>query len=124
VISFFSLLAILVACLGLVGLSAFAASRRTKEIGIRKVLGSSVQNIFLLLSREFIILVLVATLIAIPIIWYGMSQWLEGFAFRINIDWWIYLVAAAITFAIAMATVSYQSLKAAYINPADVLKDE
>jgi putative ABC transport system permease protein len=124
VISFFSLLAILVACLGLVGLSAFAASRRTKEIGIRKVLGSSIQNIFLLLSKEFIVLVLVATLIAVPIIWYGMSQWLEGFAFRISIDWWIYLVAASITFLIAMATVSYQSLKAAYINPADVLKDE
>jgi len=124
VVSFFSLLAILVACLGLVGLSAFAASRRTKEIGIRKVLGSSVQNIFMLLSKEFVILVLVATLIAVPIIWYGMTQWLEGFAFRINIDWWIYLVAASITFVIAMATVSYQSLKAAYINPADVLKDE
>ncbi len=124
VISFFSLLAILVACLGLVGLSAFAASRRTKEIGIRKVLGSSIQNIFLLLSKEFILLVLLATLIAVPIIWYGMSQWLEGFAFRISISWWIYVVAAGITFVVAMATVSYQALKAAYINPADVLKDE
>lgn len=121
---FFAILAILVACLGLIGLSAFSASQRVKEISIRKVLGSSVSNIFLLLSKDFFQLVLIANVIAIPFVWYFQDQWLEGFAFQTEISWWVYVLAGFVTLAIAILTISYQSVKAAHLNPADVLRNE
>ena len=120
----FSLLAILIACLGLLGLISFAAESRTKEVGIRKVLGASVSNIFLLLSREFLILLGVSILIAWPVAWYIMNKWLEKFAYRIELDIWTFILAAIIALVIAAATVSFQAVKAATANPADSLRYE
>ncbi len=125
VFGFFAILAIFVACLGLFGLASFTAVQRTKEIGVRKVLGSSVPNIFLLLSRDFLKLVLIANLIAIPIIWVVMDQWwLNTFVFRISVGPSVFILAAAITVAIALVTVSYQSLSAALTNPVKSLRYE
>ncbi len=124
VFSFFSLLAIFVACLGLFGLASFSASRRTKEIGIRKALGSSVPAIFVLVSKEYVKLILIANLIAVPIVWLLMNQWLQTFAFRIGIEIWIFLLAAVVTLIIALITVSFQSIKAALISPAHSLRYE
>ncbi len=120
----FSLLAIFVASLGLFGLASFTASQRTKEIGIRKVLGSSVPNIFLLLSKDFLKLVIIANVIAIPLVWLLMDKWLGTFAFRIEIGIWIFAVATVITTFIALATVSYQSITAALANPVKSLRYE
>lgn len=125
VFGFFAGLAIVVACLGLFGLASFTAVQRTKEIGIRKVLGSSVPNIFLLLSKDFLKLVLVANVIAVPIIWVIMDQWwLNSFTFRIEIGVAVFLLSALITTFIALATVSYQSLAAAVTNPVKSLRYE
>lgn len=124
VFGFFALLAIFVASLGLFGLASYTASQRTKEIGIRKVMGSSVSGIFLLLSKDFLKLVLIANVIAIPLVWSLMNQWLNGFAFRINIGVWIFAVAALVTTFIALATVSYQSITAATANPIKSLRYE
>jgi putative ABC transport system permease protein len=124
VFGFFALLAIFVASLGLFGLASFTASQRTKEIGIRKVLGSSVPNIFLLLSKDFLKLVVIANIIAIPLVWLLMNNWLDTFAFRINIGVWIFVVSAAITTFIALITVSYQSISAAVANPVRSLRYE
>lgn len=124
VFGFFALLAILVACLGLFGLSSFTATQRTKEIGIRKVLGSTVPNILLLLSRDYFKLVLVASAVAVPIVWWLIEQWLTGFAFRINVTPLPFLIAALLTLVIALVTVSYQTVKAALSNPVDALRYE
>ncbi|HEY0652950.1 MAG TPA: ABC transporter permease [Chryseosolibacter sp.] len=125
VFGFFAALAIVVACLGLFGLASFTAVQRTKEIGIRKVLGSSVPNIFLLLSKDFLKLVLIANVIAVPIIWVIMDQWwLNSFTFRIEIGVAVFVLAALITTLIALATVSYQSLAAAVTNPVKSLRYE
>jgi putative ABC transport system permease protein len=124
VFSFFAMLAIFVACLGLFGLASFTAAQRTKEIGIRKVLGSSVPNIFLLLSRDFLILVIVANIIAVPLVWILMEKWLNSFAFRIEMNVWFFGVSAVITFLIALLTVSYQSINAAVANPVKSLRYE
>lgn len=124
VFGFFAGLAIFVACLGLFGLASFTSSQRTKEIGIRKVLGSSVTGVFFLLSKDFLKLVAVANLIAIPAVWYIMDQWLSGFAFRINIGVWIFIVSGLLTTLIALATVSYQSISAATANPVKSLRYE
>jgi putative ABC transport system permease protein len=124
VFGFFAGLAIFVACLGLFGLASFTATQRTKEIGIRKVLGSTVPNIFLLLSRDFLTLVVVANVIAIPLVWLIMDNWLDTFAFRINIGIWIFAIAAVITTLIALVTVSYQSITAAVANPVKSLRYE
>src|ERR1700741_3977806 len=113
----FSVLAILIACLGLFGLAAFIAEQRTKEIGIRKVLGASVSGIIELLSRDFIRLVLIAFVIAIPTAWWIMNRWLQDFAYRISIGWWIFLVAGVLAVAVALFTVSFQAIKAAIANP-------
>ena len=120
----FSGLAILIACLGLFGLSAFATEQRTKEIGIRKALGASVTGLLALLSRDFLKLIGIAFLIAIPLAYYGMRQWLEDFAYRIDISWEIFLVAGVLTLAIALATVSYQALRAALADPVKALRHE
>jgi putative ABC transport system permease protein len=124
VFGFFSMLAIFVASLGLFGLASYTASQRTKEIGIRKVLGSSVPAIFVLLSKDFLKLVLVSNIIAIPIVWYLMDKWLSGFAFRIEIGLGVFIVAAFITAMIALITVSYQSISAAVTNPVKSLRYE
>ncbi len=124
VVFIFAGLAILIACLGLFALAAFATERRTKEIGIRKVLGASTSNIIGLLSKDFLKLVIVAFVIAAPIAWYAMNQWLQDFAYRIDIQWWVFLVAGIAAVAIAFLTVSFQSLKAAMANPVGALKAE
>lgn len=120
----FSGLAIIIACVGLFGLSAFTASQRTKEIGIRKVLGASVSGVVLLLTKEFTKLVLLAFLIASPLAWWMMDQWLSSFAFRISLSAGSFLVAGLVATTIAWGTVSYQSIKAAIVNPVKSLKNE
>jgi putative ABC transport system permease protein len=115
---------ILIACLGLFGLAAFVAEQRTKEIGIRKVLGASVNGLVGLLTKDFMKLVLVAALIAFPIAWWGMHKWLEDFAFRIGIPWWIFILAGVIAAFIAFITISLQAVKAAMANPVKNLRTE
>lgn len=124
VFGLFAFLAILVACFGLLGLSAYNVLQRTKEIGIRKVLGASVQHVLFILSKDFIYLVLVSFVIATPITWLIMHNWLEGFAYRINIGWWVFLVAGVLALLIALATITTQALKAALSNPVKSLRTE
>jgi putative ABC transport system permease protein len=123
-LSIFSIIAVCIACLGLFGLASFTAVKRTKEIGIRKVVGSSVQKIVLLLSKDLLKPVLVGTLIAVPAGYYIMHKWLEGFAYRIDISWWQFAIASLIAVAIAFVTVSFQAVKAAIANPIKSLKAE
>jgi len=120
----FAILAIFVACLGLFGLATYMAEQRTKEIGIRKVLGASVGNVVNMLSKDFIILVLISSVFAFPIAWWAMHNWLEDFVYRINIGWWIFIAAGAIAFLIALITVSSQAIKAALANPVKSLRTE
>jgi len=120
----FSLLAIMIACLGLFGLTAFITEQRTKEIGIRKVLGASVTGVVGLLSKDFLKLVLIANLIAWPVAYTIMSQWLENFAYRIEIGWWVFALAGGAALAIAVLTVSFQAIRAALANPVEALKYE
>jgi len=117
-------LAILISCLGLFGLASYSAERRVKEIGIRKVLGASVQNITAMLSKDFIKLVLIANLIAWPLAWIGISRWLQDFAYRVPVSWWVFIAAAAIAIVIALVTVSFQAIKAAIANPVKSLRTE
>jgi putative ABC transport system permease protein len=124
IILIFSTLAILIACLGLFGLSTFIAEQRTKEIGIRKVLGSSVGSIVQLLSKDFIRLVAIAFVFAAPLAWWAMTKWLQDFANRTTISWWIFLLAGVLAFVIAIATVSFQAIKAALMNPVKSLRTE
>ncbi len=124
ILSIFSGLAIFIACLGLFGLASFTATKRTKEIGVRKVLGSSTENIVLLLSKDLLKPVLIATLIAIPVGFYAMNNWLQNFAYRTPLHWWIFLTAAVITFGIALFTVSVKAVKAAIANPVKSLRTE
>jgi len=124
IINSFTLMAILISCLGLFGLAAFSAEQRNKEIGIRKVLGASVTGIVGLLSKDFLKLVIVAILIATPIAWYGMNKWLQAFAYKINISWWMFALAGLIAVLIALITVSSQAIKAAVANPVKSLKTE
>ena len=120
----FAALAILIACLGLFGLAAFMAEQRTKEIGVRKVLGASITSIIGLLSKDFLRLVLIAIVIASPLAWYAMSQWLKDFAYRIDIEWWMFALAGLVAVGIALLTVSFQSVKAALMNPVKSLRSE
>lgn len=124
IISAFTLIAILVSCLGLFGLSTFTAEQRNKEIGIRKVLGSSVAGIVGLLSRDFLLLVAIAILVAVPLAWWGMHRWLENFAYHIPLTWWIFGLAGMIAIVIAGITVSFQSIRAALANPVKSLRSE
>ncbi len=124
VFGIFTFLSIFVACLGLFGLSIYTAERGKKEIGVRKVLGASVQNVVGLLSREFLTLVTIAALIAFPIAWFAMNEWLENFAYRISMGWWIFFIAGASAMAIALLTVCFQSIKAAVANPVKTLRSE
>jgi ABC-type antimicrobial peptide transport system, permease component len=120
----FSLLAIIIACFGLLGLSAYNVLQRTKEIGIRKTLGASLNHLLYILSKDFIALVFTGFVVAIPVTWFLMSRWLNEFAFRININWWVFAVAGILAIAIAMLTVGYQALKAALANPVKSLRTE
>ena len=120
----FAGLAIFVACLGLLGLTMFATIQRTKEIGVRKVLGASVSNIVVLLSKNFIKLILLSTIVAFPLAWWAMHLWLEDFAYRVNIGWWIFILAGASALLIALTTISFQAIKAAIANPVKSLRTE
>lgn len=124
IITWFSLLAIVIACLGLLGLTSYAIATRIKEIGIRKVLGASVLSIVVLLSKDFLKLILVATLVAAPIAWWGMSRWLEDFAYRIEIQWWMFVIAGVAAVGVALLTISFQAVRAAVTNPVKSLKSE
>jgi putative ABC transport system permease protein len=124
VISSFTLIAMLISCLGLYGLSSYMAERRFKEIGIRKVMGASVNQIVALMSKEFIRLVIVALVLSVPLAWYGMERWLEGFAYRVPVDAIIFVYAGGLALLIALATVSFESIKAAVTNPVESLRNE
>ncbi|MCF0059239.1 ABC transporter permease [Dyadobacter sp. CY356] len=124
IVIYFTFIAVVIACLGLFGLAIFSAEQRTKEIGIRKVLGASVMSIIGLLSKEFLLLVLFAILLATPLAWYGMNRWLQDFAYRVEIQWWIFAVSGFLALAVALLTVSYQSIKAALMNPVKSLRRE
>jgi putative ABC transport system permease protein len=120
----FAFIAIFIACLGLFGLSAFAITQRIKEIGIRKVLGASTGSIVSLLSKDFIKLVIIAAAIAFPVAWYAMHNWLQDFAYRTSIQWWIFIMALVIAGFVALATISIQAIKAALANPVKSLRTE
>ncbi|WP_299287205.1 ABC transporter permease [uncultured Mucilaginibacter sp.] len=124
VFSTFSILAILLACLGLFGLVAFTTMQRTKEIGIRKVLGAGVSGIVALIAKDFLKLTLIAVLVASPLAWYFMHEWLQGFAYRIAIKWWVFSVAGGLAILIALLTISFQAIKAALANPVKSLRSE
>jgi putative ABC transport system permease protein len=124
ILNLFSVLIVFVACLGLFGLATYTAEQRTKEIGIRKVLGASITQVTQMLSKEFLKLVLIASLIAFPVGWWGMNKWLQSFAYRIDITWWIFAVAGLLALCIALLTVSFQAIKAAVANPVKSLRTE
>ncbi len=120
----FAFLAILIACFGLLGLSAYNVLQRTKEIGIRKVLGASAQSILVLLSRDFLKLIFISLFLAIPVGWYIMTSWLQDYAYRINIGWWVFALAGTVAFLVAIVTISIQVLKATVMNPVKSLRTE
>ena len=120
----FAVLAIMIACLGLLGLAMFSAEQRTKEIGIRKVLGASAASIINLLSKDFLKMVIVAFVIAAPAAGFFMHRWLQGFAFQTELSWWIFLVAGGAALLIALLTVCVQAIQSAVANPVDALRSE
>lgn len=120
----FAIVALFISCLGLLGLSAFIAEQKTKEIGIRKVLGATIANIVSMLTLDFLKLVVIALVIAFPVSWYLMSGWLQNFAYQVELGWWIFAMAASVAVAVAIFTVGIQGLKAAIKNPVDALKVE
>ena len=120
----FALLAIIISCLGLFGLAAYTAERRTKEIGIRKVLGATVTGITGLLSKDFLRLVFISAIIAFPLSWWFMHKWLQNYAYRISIDWWVFVIAGLLALLIALITISFQSIRAAVANPVKSLRTE
>src|SRR5439155_13381296 len=124
IINLFTVMAIFISCLGLFGLAAFSAEQRKKEIGVRKVLGASVPGIVQLLSKDFLRLVMISIVIATPVAWWAMSKWLQAFAYRITISWWMFALAGFIAIFIALITVSFQAIKAAIANPVKSLRTE
>ncbi len=120
----FAALAIIISCLGLFGLAAYTAERRTREIGIRKVLGASVQGITALLSKDFLQLVFLSALLAFPLAWWAMHSWLQNYAYRITISWWVFVAAGAVALLIALITISFQAIRAAVANPVKSLRSE
>ena len=120
----FAAIAIFLSCLGLYGLASFMAVQRIKEVGIRKVLGATAGSIVYLFSKEFIILIAIAFTIATPLAWYFMHQWLQDYAYRVNISWWLFAAAGLAAIIIALATVSFQAIKAAIANPVESLGSE
>jgi putative ABC transport system permease protein len=124
VIGIFTILAIIISCLGLIGLSSYTAVQRTKEVGIRKVLGASIYSIVSLLSRDFIRLVLVATAFSLPVAYFAMQNWLSGYAYRITPGWLLFVTPIMVILVIAAVTISFQVLRAALANPSETLKYE
>jgi putative ABC transport system permease protein len=120
----FSIIAIFVSCLGLFGITTYTAQLKKREIGIRKVLGASIFQVTKLLSSDFLILVAVSAVIAIPLAWYVMDLWLQDFVYRIPMSWWIFALAGGITLVIAIITVSFQAIRAAIANPVKSLRTE
>lgn len=123
-VNIFTGIAILICCLGLYGLVSFVVVQRTKEIGVRKVLGASVASIVTLLSKDFLKLVAIAIILASPLAWWVMNQWLQDFAYKIDIEWWVFAIAGTLAIGIALLTVSFQSIKAALVNPVKSLRSE
>jgi hypothetical protein len=123
-VSWFAALAVFISCLGLFGLTAYMAENRRKEIGIRKVMGASILDIVTLLSKEFLILVTISLVIAIPVAWRAMYEWLSGYAYRTNIPWWLIAVVGCLSLCIALLTVGFQAVKAATANPVKAIKTE
>jgi putative ABC transport system permease protein len=124
IITFAAIITVFISCIGLFGLTMLAAEKRTKEIGIRKVLGASVSQVVTLIFQDFLRLILIAFVISIPVAWYAVSQWLQGFAYRIEIQWWIFALAGILAFSIALMTISFQAIKAALANPVKSLRTE
>jgi len=124
VFTLFAMLAILIACLGLLGLSSYNILQRTKEIGIRKVLGASTQTVVYILAKDFLVLIMMAFALAVPLTWWVMHNWLQEFAYRINISWWVFVLAGTVALIIALLTVSFQAIKAAIANPVKSLRTE
>ena len=121
---YFTGLAIIIACLGLFGLATFTAEQKSKEISIRKVLGASIPNVIMLLSKDFLKLVLIALIIGVPVAWYLMQKWLQRFAYHIELTWWMFLLAGIAIILITLITISFQSIRAALINPVESLYRE
>ena len=122
--TFFSILAIFISCLGLFGLASFVAEQRTKEIGIRKVLGATIYNLWQMLSKEFVVLVLIACLIAVPLAYYSLNNWLQNYEYRTTISWWVFAIAIGGALLITLLTVSFQAIKVAIANPVKSLRTE
>ncbi|RYG01494.1 MAG: FtsX-like permease family protein, partial [Chitinophagaceae bacterium] len=122
--TFFAILAIFISCLGLFGLASFVAEQRTKEIGVRKVLGASVLNLWQLLSKDFVVLVLISCFISIPIAYFSLNNWLQRYEYRADISWWIFVVSIAGALFITLLTVSFQAIKASTANPVKSLKTD
>jgi putative ABC transport system permease protein len=122
--AFFSGLTIFISCLGLFGLAAYMAETRIKEIGVRKVLGSSVTGITFLISKNFLHLVLIAFLFGAPIAWWSMETWLKNYPYRVSIHWWVFALSGGISFFIALGTISYQAIRAAVANPVNSLRSD
>jgi putative ABC transport system permease protein len=122
--TYFASIAIFISCLGLLGLAAFTAQVRTREIGVRKVLGASISRIVALLARDFITLVFIAILIAIPVAWFAMHTWLQAYAYRIGLSWWVFALAGVLAIVIAFITISFQTIRAALTNPVKSLRSE
>jgi ABC-type antimicrobial peptide transport system permease subunit len=120
----FAAIAIFLSCLGLYGLASFMAVQRIKEVGIRKVLGATAGNIVYLFSREFVVLIAIAFVVAAPVAWYFMHRWLQDYVYRINISWWTFILGGVASIVIALATVSFQAIRAAVANPVDSLRAE
>ncbi|HLG40502.1 MAG TPA: FtsX-like permease family protein, partial [Chitinophagaceae bacterium] len=124
IVRYASVLSIFIACMGLFGLATLVVARRTKEIGIRKVLGADVKGLVGLLSKDFIVLVAIAALVAFPVAWWALNKWLQDFAYRISVEWWVFIAAAGIALMIALLTVSIQAIRAAMANPVKSLRTE
>ena len=124
IFNLFALLGVFISCLGLYGLSAFMAEQRTKEIGVRKVLGASVANLWGLMSKEFVVLVTISLVIASPIAYHFMNEWIMRYKYHTEISWWIFILTATGAIVITLLTVSYQSIKAATANPVKSLRSE
>ena len=122
--TFFAILAVFISCLGLFGLASFVAEQRTKEIGIRKVLGASVSNLWRMLSQDFVILVIFSSVLAVPIAYYFIAGWLKQFEYRTELSWWIFVISVLGAIVITLLTVSYQAIKASLMNPVKSLRTE
>ena len=122
--NYFAFLAIFISCLGLLGLVMFTAEQRTKELGIRKVLGASPATLFNLLSKEFLQLVLIAFVIASPLAWLAMNTWLQNYAYKVELTWWMFGIAGIAAIVTALVTVSFQAIKTAFVNPVKSLRTE